>query len=75
MRWLYVVSEADGAELPLLVTEDIKEVAAYIGKSLDTTRWYFYPASQKRRADKGMFSKNLYVPYRFEKISLEGEYD
>lgn len=75
MSWLYVVAEAGGAELPLLVTEDIKEVAAYIGKSLDTTKWYFSPVAQRRRADYGMFSKRLYVPYRFEKIRMEEEND
>lgn len=74
-RVLFVVAESQGAELPLLVTENIKEVARFIGKSLETTKWYFTPTGQKRRADSELFSKKLHLPMRFEKVVLEDEDD
>ena len=74
-KTLYIVTEHYGAELPVLVTEDIKEVSRFIGKPLATTRWYFSPSAKRRRADKNLFTKNLYVPYKFEKVRVNMEDD
>lgn len=74
-KTLYVVTESNGAELPVLVADNLKEVSLFLGKPVSTTSWYFSPSGQKRRDGDRLFNRNLYVPYKFYKVRVNMEDD
>ena len=43
-HWLYMLVTADKYELPILVTDDINEVAKYAGVSVNTALWNCTPS-------------------------------
>lgn len=70
-RYLYCVYDATSAELPLLVTESMQEVADYVGLPIRRVRRYFHPVMIKRRDTSGLFTRQFLIPYTFDKVLLD----